>query len=517
MGKSRLLMEFRHRAGGRPVSYLEGHCRSYGRAVPYLPVRDLLRAHCGITEADTAEVITTKVHRGLQEVALSPEEGAPYLLQLLGIVEGTESLAMLTPEAIQARTFEILCQMYRRGSQQRPLIIVVEDLHWIDAPSEALLAALVERLVGAPILFLATYRPGYQPPWVDRSSTTQIALHRLPATDSRTVVQAVAHQEPLSEALMQTILTRAEGNPLFLEELTRAVLEQGALRTDMPVPETIQGVLMARIDRLPEAAKRAFQTASVLGREVSVRLLERLWEGPGDLPTQLQTLKRLELLYERPEAEEPVYVFKHPLTQEVAYDSLLLTRRQSLHAAAGRALETLYMERREEISDRLAYHYTRTTEAAKAAEYLTRLAEQAERECAHAEAVTALQEAMGHSARFPIEAPDQPLPALNGYGVLPPGGVLSASQRDVCDSALRPSRYSDGRRRYYAGSVCRKMVASCAAQSGRPWRRRAPRPVYVLRRQWECVCPRSAQPAIRTARHRQPAGALPHGDSPRGY
>src|SRR5262249_30661826 len=190
---------------------------------------------------------------------------------------------VLTSEAIKVRTFELLCQMSRRASQHQPLIIVVEDLHWIDATSEALFAALVESLVGASILFLATYRPGYRPLWVDKSYTTQMALHQLSLQESQTVVHTVAQRQPLSAALLQTILTKAEGNPLFLEELTRALLEQDAQRADMPVPETIQGVLMARIDRLPEATKRVLQTASVLGREGATRLLERLWDGPGDL------------------------------------------------------------------------------------------------------------------------------------------------------------------------------------------------------------------------------------------
>jgi predicted ATPase len=296
IGKSRLLMEFHDSVRGRPVTYLAGHCLSYGHTVPYLPVRDLVRAQCGISEADTLEAMTAKVRCGLQDVGMDADEAAPYLFRLLGLQEGVEPLAGLTSEAIKVRTFELLCQMSRRASQHQPLIIGVEDLHWIDATSEALFAALVKSILGASILYLATYRCGYRPLWVDKSYTTQMALHQLSPQESQTVVHTVAQREPPAEALLQTILTKAEGNPLFLEELTRALLEQDAQLADMPVPETIQGVLMARIDRLSDATKRVIQTASVLGREGAVQLLERLWDGPGDLTPHLQTLKRLEFL-----------------------------------------------------------------------------------------------------------------------------------------------------------------------------------------------------------------------------
>jgi predicted ATPase len=181
------------------------------------------------------------------------------------------------------------------------------------------------------------------------------------------------------------------------------VLEHADVLVEVAVPDTIQGVLMARIDRLPETAKRLLQTAAVLGREFTLPLLRKLWEEPGALEPQLQELKRLEFLFERSGAEEPIYVFKHALTQEVAYESLITTQRQALHAAAGQALEALYADRLEEAYDRLAHHYARTDEAGKAVEYLTRFAEKAARSYANAEAVTALQEALGHVERLSAE------------------------------------------------------------------------------------------------------------------
>src|SRR5262249_6682983 len=151
------------------VTYLEGRCLSYGSTIPYHPIIDVLRNNCDITETDSPEAIIEKVHLALQEVRMDAEESAPYLLQLLGLKDGTERLAPLTPEAIRTRTFETLKQMSLKGSQLRPLILEIEDLHWIDKTSEAYLASLVESVVGVSLLLLTTYRPGYRPPWIDKS------------------------------------------------------------------------------------------------------------------------------------------------------------------------------------------------------------------------------------------------------------------------------------------------------------------------------------------------------------
>jgi tetratricopeptide (TPR) repeat protein len=214
----------------------------------------------------------------------------------------------------------------------------------------------VESLVGAPILLLGTYRPGYHPPWGEKSYAMQVALRPLASRDSLVVVHSVAPRERLSDHLTQVILEKAEGNPFFLEELTRAMVEQEELQADVAVPDTIQGVLMARIDRLSDSVKRLLQTASVLGRTLSVPLLEAIWEGPGAVEPLLGELQRLEFIYEHTEADELLYVFKHVLTQEVAYDSLLHERRRALHARIVEAIEALYADRLTEQVDRLARH-----------------------------------------------------------------------------------------------------------------------------------------------------------------
>ena len=400
-GKSRLLYEFRQRVAGKVITYFEGRCLSYGSSMPYHPILDVVRHHCGINDADSTDAIIEKVGIALQDARMAVEASAPYLLRLLGVQKDAESISMLTPEAVKTRTFDTLRQISVSVAQQGPLIYEVEDLHWLDQTSEAYLASLVDSLPGASIMLLTTYRPGYQPPWLGKSYATQISLPHLAPPDALTIVHSAHPDIAIPEELAQTIVTKAEGNPFFLEELTRAVMEYGDFQAGMRTPDTIQGVLSARIDRLPEMHKRLLQTASVLGREFSSRLLSEIWDGPGALDGLLSELKQLEFLFDRTGAEDTVYVFKHALTQDVAYESLLTTRRQALHAAAARALELLNAGRLEDIYDHLAYHYARTDDADKAVTYLKLTAERAMRGYAHVEASEMLRAALLSAQSLP--------------------------------------------------------------------------------------------------------------------
>jgi len=300
MGKSRLVYEFRHSLRGKQVTYLEGYCRSYGSAIPSLPVLDLICDYCGITEADRPETIIEKVRYSLAEVGIDPAESAPYLLQFLEVQAGSAWLTGQSPEATRARTFALLRQMLLKRSQQQPLILVVEDLHWIDRTSQEVFAALVESLASVPIFLLLTYRPGCQPPWLTKSYTSQIALQPLSPQDSLTVVYSRPGAAQIPEAVIQHIVTRAEGNPFFLEELTRAV-EQSDTQAPVPVPDTVEDVLRARLDQLPEVARHLLQTAAVVGRRGALRLLEAMWQGPEALESALQELQRREFLSAQPE------------------------------------------------------------------------------------------------------------------------------------------------------------------------------------------------------------------------
>jgi tetratricopeptide (TPR) repeat protein len=393
VGKSRLLYEFHRHLDHRRATYLEGRCLSYGTAMPFLPVQDIVRAKCGITDADPPQEIGKRVRAALERVGMSPDDAAPYLLQLLGVKEGTEALAAIGPEAIKARIFSTLVQMSVAGSRRRPIIFAVEDLHWIDKTSEEYFTTAVEAMAAARIVLMTTYRPGYRPPWIDKSYATQIAVHPLAARDSRSVIDAVMQRAEATEALVQAIVGKAEGNPFFLEELTRVLLEQRSA-TVSTVPETIQGVLLARIDRLPERQKRVLQTAAVLGREFSGRLLRAVWDGEEDLEPDLTALTRQELLYTRGGAEDASYVFKHALTQDVAYESLLTRSRHALHEAAGRALEAIYPDRLEQYCELLSHHYSHSANVEKALDYLELANQKAARANAVEEARIYFDEAM---------------------------------------------------------------------------------------------------------------------------
>jgi predicted ATPase len=413
VGKSRLLYEFQRQLGAGvkaaaaapPIMYLEGHCLSYGSAIPYLPVLDLLQSGCGITSLDSTETITEKVRLGLQTTGMDPEEGAPYLLPLLGVETDTERLAGLSPEVIRARTFATLRQMFLNSSQRQPLVIAVENLHWTDQTSEAWFASLIEGAAAARILVLATYRPGYRPPWIEKSYATQMVLQPLSSQDSRQMLRSILQMQDIPEPLAQIILGKAQGNPFFLEEIVQALVEQGllgqvgavgpagrsSLATEVQIPSTVHGLLAARIDRLPAEEKGLLQTLAVIGSTVPWRLVTKVIGQPEEALRQpLVTLQAVEFLYEQPTWPELAYSFKHVLTQEVAYTSMPREQRRMLHERAAQAIETLFEDRLEEHYGELAHHYRHSGSTQKSVEYLQRAGEQAVQRSAYAEAISQL-------------------------------------------------------------------------------------------------------------------------------
>lgn len=370
VGKSRLVYEFGQMLRNEGILSLEGWCLSFGQSISYLPIIDLLRAICAIEDIDTPAQIAQKVGDCVQDAALLGDDPVPYLLHLLGVAVEGSALGDLAAEAIQARTNDALLRLIMAHARRQPIVILIEDLHWMDRESEQFLAALVESIAAAPVMLLTTSRPGYSAAWVGKSYATQVALKVLSLEDSRKIVESAADRDQLNEGMAASILRKAEGNPLFLEELAIAVRESSGAELAGALPDTIHGVLAARVDRLPEQTKRVLQTAAVLGREFSYRLLEALCPKEIVLRPNLMTLKRQEFLYERNEADGSVFTFKHVLTQEVAYDSLLATTRRGLHEAAGAAIERLYPARLEERYELLAFHYFRSSNRGKALEFL---------------------------------------------------------------------------------------------------------------------------------------------------
>jgi class 3 adenylate cyclase/tetratricopeptide (TPR) repeat protein len=400
IGKSRLLVEFHHQVEEERATWIEGRCPSYGIKIPYLLALDLLGSNCGIVETDAPDAITAKVRSGLQEVGMDPDKDGPVLLQLFDI-RLADGVAALPPEAVKARAFEIFRELCIKTSRRRPLVLVLEDLHWVDKISEELLGYVAESIRDARILLLAAYRPGYRPPWIDKSYAGQAPLQPLSRDDSIHMVRSVLRPERLVDLVIEEIITKGDGNPLFLEQLALHAGEARDLRSDLMVPDTIHDVVMARIDRLPGETKQLLQIAAVIGREFSPRVLGAVWTGSGSLENQLRELSRLEFVYERVETDGITYVFWHALTQEALYGSLLERHRRRYHGAVGGALEELYSGRTDEVAELLALHFGRSDEADKAVDYAILAAEKAQRRWANSEALTYFGDALQRLAMMP--------------------------------------------------------------------------------------------------------------------
>lgn len=361
VGKSRLVLEF-VRTG--TVRVVEGRCVSYGTAMPYLPIAELVRDACCVRPDDTAPVAVEKVRSELARVGI--EDGAtPLLFDLVGRRHGLDTLSGLDPATIKGRTFDALRHFWRAESRVHPLVLVVEDLHWIDRTSEELLAALLEDIDRERLMLVITYRPGYSPPWATNPRVHVLQLAALDEDASRTIL-AAAVPRTLEPTRLDAIITRAEGNPFFLEELARAAADDGA----QDVPRTVQDVLAARLERLGDAPKHVAQTASVLGREFSLRVLRALWDGRTSLRALLRQLEHLGVLARTRRNGVRGYAFRHALTQEVAYASLLERHRRNLHGRAAAVLEESYADELEERCELIAHHYARSDNVPKAARFL---------------------------------------------------------------------------------------------------------------------------------------------------
>jgi tetratricopeptide (TPR) repeat protein len=297
-----------------------------------------------------------------------------------------------------------------RCSQQCPLVIAVEDLHWIDTTSEEYFASLVENIAGARMLLVFTYRSGYHPPWIGKSYVTQIALQPLTPQESQSIVRSVLGTDEVADSLVALILSKAEGNPFFLEELARAAREQGGPSRTIAVPETIEEVLLARINRLPPEEKQLLQATSVIGKDVPFALLRAVADLSDDeLRHGLTALQAAEFLYETRVFPEPACAFKHAVLQDVAYQTLPFQRRQGLHGAIGRALEELYADRLDEQAAVLAYHYAQSGRQDRALEYALLAGDRSARLYANAEASTYYTQALTMARALPASSQAQRL------------------------------------------------------------------------------------------------------------
>jgi transcriptional regulator with AAA-type ATPase domain/tetratricopeptide (TPR) repeat protein len=406
LGKSRLLREFRQELPQGRITYLEAHCLPFGASIPYLPAIEILRRAARIVDVDTPEAGARKLRRTLERIGIDPAQGLPYLLQFLGLKGDIDELAMISPEAVQARTFDILRRMCATASRKRPLVIVIEDMHWVDKASETLGNA-IHQLQGMPMLLILTYRPSYQPSWTMLSAMTQIVLQPLSRQDSISILTGLLPSTEHSPAAA-AILAKSEGNPLFLEELARATAEQpDGAPPGVSTPDTVQGLFLERINRLSDRARQAIELASVLGREVSARVLSLVWEAPDELERPLREVMDRGLMYEQLSGDELAYTFTHPLIQDVTYTAVPPRRRQRLHAAAGRALEQVYEGRVAEAVHLMAHHFGLSDEADKAVDYALLAADADHRRWANTEALAHFDVALKRLYQMPDTQPNR--------------------------------------------------------------------------------------------------------------
>jgi class 3 adenylate cyclase/tetratricopeptide (TPR) repeat protein len=383
VGKSRLVWEFQKVLGAQEA-FLTGFCVPFGRNINFLPVIDVVKAAFGIIEGMSEEEVGNRIIERVQS-SLAPM--IPFYRNLLSLKIDDPSFNVLDPEGRKFGTFEAVKNLLLAMSEEKPLVIFLEDVHWMDKISEEFFTYFCHCIYGHKILMISASRPEGTPPWTRGAHYQRLGLETLSFDASTRLVRNILGGLPLDPALEKKIVDKTEGNPLFVEEIVRDLLDRGDLVrsgdryiysrpiNQLEIPNTIQGLLAARMDRLSEDLKQTMQVASVIGKGFAFRLLKSIMELGEELRVRLTNLVGLEILYEKTLYPELEYIFKHALTQEVAYNSLLKQRRQEIHGRIARAIEELYVDRLPEHYELLAHHYGRSGNTEKAIEYLMFAAE----------------------------------------------------------------------------------------------------------------------------------------------
>ena len=397
VGKSRLYFEFKATSqSGWMV--LETFSVSHGKASAYSPVIDLLRNYFRIANEDDDRSRREKVTGRVVALDRSLEDTLPYLFSLLGIVEGDDPLAQMDGQAKKRRMLEAIKRIVLRESLNQPLMVIFEDLHWIDQQTLEWLNLLADSIGTAKILLLANYRPEYSHQWNSKTYYTQLRLDPLGEGTAEAMLNALLGDGAELAELRRLIIEKTEGNPFFMEEMVQTLFEEEALAhngeikltrplSGIRIPTTVQAILASRIDRLPPDEKDLLQTLAVIGREFPFALVERLLSISDDeLNRRLSDLQLAEFIYEQPATGGIEYIFKHALTQEVAYNSILVERRKRVHERAAQAIESLFATSLPDYYTDLARHYEHSGNAPNAVDYLRLAAQQTMNRTAYVEA-----------------------------------------------------------------------------------------------------------------------------------
>lgn len=426
LGKSRLIADVKQlfqssSKNTAQVLWLEGHTLSFGQSISYWPFQQIMRVWAGITEDDDADVSWFKLQSHVRELfGEGTIDYLPYLASLLALEvrgEYVERVKYLDGDAMGRQIFLTSRRFFEFLARSQPTVLVFEDLHWMDTSSLALLEHLLSLVETVPLLIIGLSRPERDTPsarlrevcardYSDRY--IEIRLAPLSAADSAQLIRNLLEVENLPLRLRELIVEKADGNPFFLEEVIRALIDTGAVKRDassgrwrmtaqmesLQIPDTIQGVIMARVDRLDNEVKQVLRVASVIGRSFLYRVLKAMSEVDQRLDDSLRELQQTELIFEKQKTPELEYMFKHALAQEATYESILLQRRRELHARVAQVIESLFLERLEEFYGLLSYHYARAEVWDKAQYYLMKAGDQAGRMAADTEALNLYQQAI---------------------------------------------------------------------------------------------------------------------------
>jgi len=401
IGKSRLLYEFRKYVANEDINFFEGKCLSYSRGVSYHPVIDILKSNFDIQEDDKDFEIREKVIRGLKILKVNEDSILPYLLELLSVKESGIDQIPMSPEARVDRIIKGLNKIVFKSSEIRPMIMAIEDLHWIDKKSEDVLKYLLENIPATRVLLIFTYRPEFVHTWGGKSYHNQVTLNRLSNRDSLAMATHLLGTEHIDRDLVELILEKTEGVPFFIEEFLQSIKDLKIIEKmknkyqlaknikKISIPSTIQDVIMARVDSLPEGAKEVLQTGSVIEREFSYKLIKRvLGLTEQELLSHLSALKDSELIYERGIYPQSNYIFKHALTHDVVYNSILMKRKKHLHEEIGNAIVKLYKDNIDDHYSILAEHFIGSENYEKGAEYSRLAGKKALKSASLTEAIT---------------------------------------------------------------------------------------------------------------------------------
>ena len=441
LGKSRLLFEFRKAVTGEDMLFLEGRCLPYSKGVSYHPVIDILKASFDINEGDGVSEIKKKVKKGLKILKLDKVSTLPYLLDLFSVKESRIDTIPLSPEARKDRIKETIKRVTLKGSEIRPLVLAFEDLHWADNSSEDVLKHFLGSISGARLLMIFTYRPDFVHTWGAKSYHSQLNLNRLSNRECLAMTSFLLGTEEIDKDLEKLILEKTEGVPFFLEEFIKSLKDLKIIEIkdnkyrvakdikETTIPATVQDVIMARIDSLPEGAKDLLQTVSAAGREFTYDLTKKVTNlEEKELLSRLSILKDSELIYERGIYPQSTYIFKHALTQEVTYKSLLKDTRQKYHRRIAQVLEKNFSNTIESQPELLAHHYMEAGLNEQAIGYWHQAGMRATQRSAHSEAIghlTTALELLGTLPSTPERSQQEltlqvalglPMTATKGYG-----------------------------------------------------------------------------------------------------